>query len=121
MCLLGMGTWFGCIAVVSANAADFDRLPDPTRPYAGPVTTAPSPEAMGPVLQSTMISPVVRRAVINGRSYRVGDRIDGSVVTDIQSYEVTLMRGGRESRLRLLPRLVKEPKVPPGKPSGNNG
>lgn len=119
--LLSMGLWFGYIAPTSVHAADLGPLPDPTRPYTGSAAGAPPPEATGPVLQSTIISPVDRRAVISGRSYRVGDRVDGAVVADIQSYEVTLKRGGRESRLRLLPRLVKDPKVPPSKTPGNNG
>lgn len=119
--LLGMGAWFGCAAAMAASPADLKGLTDPTRPYTGPATAAPPPESTGPVLQSTMISPVARRAVISGRSYRVGDRIDGAVVMDIQPYEVTFKRGNRETRLRLSPKLVKEPKTPQGKTSGKDG
>ncbi|MCK7577903.1 MAG: hypothetical protein MZV65_20445 [Chromatiales bacterium] len=35
----------------------------------------------------------------------VGDRVGDAVVVDIRPYEVILNRGGRESRLRLVPRL----------------
>ena len=52
--------------------------------------------ATGPELQSTMISPTFRRAIISGRTYKQGDQIDGAVVADIQPYEVTLKQGGRE-------------------------
>lgn len=83
-------------------------LSDPTQPQTGEVFIAAKPvEPTGPVLQSTMISPTLRRAVISGRSYKVGDRFDGAVIADIQPYEVTLRREGRETRLRLLPRLAK--------------
>lgn len=68
-----------------------------------------------------MISTALRRAVIDGRSYKLGDRVDDAVLTDIQPYEVTLRRGNRETRLRLLPKLVKEPKAVPGKTPGNDG
>lgn len=82
-------------------------LPDPTRPpaFAGEATTAAH---AGPVLQSTIIAHGHRRAVISGRTYAVGDRVDGALITDIAPYEVTLERGGREFRLRLLPRLDRD-------------
>ncbi len=120
--MAGAGAAFGCAAAMAASALDLKGLSDPTRPYTGgPAVTAPTPEASGPVLQSTMISPTDRRAVISGRSYRVGDKIDGAVITDIQPYEVTLKRGDRTNRLRMLPRLVKDPKASSVKASGGNG
>lgn len=109
-------------ASLASAGDDLDRLPDPTRPQVGAETLTESrPAATGPELQSTMISTALRRAVISGRSYKLGDRIDGAVLTDIQPYEVTLRRGNRETRLRLLPKLVKEPKALPGRTSGNDG
>lgn len=92
-------------------------LQDPTRPQFG-AAAKPSAAVEGPILQSTMISPTARRAVIGGRSYVVGDRFDGGVVADIQPYEVTLRKGTQTTRLRLLPRLIKEPKAASGKGSG---
>lgn len=103
-------------------ADELGNLPDPTRPQVGAEAPAPvQPVATGPELQSTMISTAFRRAVISGRTYRPGDRVDGAVLTDIQPYEVTLRRGTRETRLRLLPKLVKEPKDVPGRTPGNDG
>lgn len=87
-------------------AEDLRKLPDPTRPYTGQAVSGVL-SVTGPELQSTMISPTFRRAVINGRTYQQGDKIDGAVITNIQSYEVTLKQGGRETRLRLLPRLAR--------------
>ena len=87
-------------------AEELRTLPDPTRPYTGQVASGALP-VTGPELQSTMISPIFRRAVISGRTYQQGDKIDGAVITNIQSYEVTLKQGGRETRLRLLPRLAR--------------
>ncbi len=107
---------------VAHAVEDPGKLPDPTRPHqtgvAAPVTAREA--VTGPELQSTMISTVFRRAIISGRTYKVGDRIDGAVIADIQPYEVTLKQGGRETRLRLLPRLTKEPRISAEK-SGNDG
>lgn len=107
---------------VAHAVEDPGKLPDPTRPHqvgvASPVTAREA--VTGPELQSTMISTVFRRAIISGRTYKVGDKIDGAVIADIQPYEVTLKQGGRESRLRLLPRLTKEPRISAEK-SGNDG
>ncbi len=106
---------------VSHATEDLGKLPDPTRPHqagAAPVTALEA--VAGPELQSTMISTVFRRAIISGLTYKVGDRIDGAVIADIQPYEVTLKQGGRETRLRLLPRLTKEPRISAEK-SGNDG
>jgi hypothetical protein len=83
-------------------------LVDPTRPSYVSVSAATSAQRSGPVLQSTLISASQRHAVISGRSYAVGDKLGGAVIIDIEPYEVVLKRAGRESRLRLLPRLAKE-------------
>lgn len=96
---------------------ELGKLSDPTRPHQlgvdAPASTREA--ATGPELQSTMISATFRRAIISGRTYKLGDRMEGAVITGIQPYEVTLKQGGRETRLRLLPRLTKEPGVSTGK------
>ena len=102
---------------VSQAAEDVRQLPDPTRPYQpGTAPVGAQETATGPELQSTMISLTFRRAVISGRTYKQGDKIDGAVIMSIQPYEVTLKQDGRETRLRLLPRLTKEPDVSAKKP-----
>jgi hypothetical protein len=76
------------------------------------------------MLQSTFISTSQRRAVISGKTYTVGDKFGGGVIADIQPYEVVLKQAGRETRLRLLPKLVKETyvvKVPANSQEGGNG
>lgn len=109
-------------AAPALAADDLGKLPDPTRPpQIGPETTTARLPVTGPELQSTMISTAFRRAIISGRSYKVGDRVDGAVLADIQPYEVVLKRGGRETRLRLLPRLVKEPTALPDRTPGKDG
>lgn len=97
------------------------KLADPTRPATEPALAAAPVATTGPVLQSILISPTRRRAVIGGRTYKLGDKINGAVVADIQSYEVTLRQGQRETRLRLFPRLVKEPNAIPANKAGKGG
>ena len=110
--------WLWALAVAAAPGEDLSRLQDPTRPQTGFTLEASAPATDGPVLQSTLISPTARRATIGGRSYKVGDRVDGGVVTDIQPYEVTLRQGTQFTYLRLLPKLMREPKATSGKGPG---
>ena len=106
-------------------AAGLAGLVDPTQPaYAVVVGTATVAKPTGPELQSTFVSTSQRRAVISGKSYRVGDKFGGGTITDIQPYEVVLKKADRETRLRLLPKLAKEMhmvKMPAdGQEGGNN-
>ncbi|MHB8622271.1 MAG: hypothetical protein ACYC9J_10090 [Sulfuricaulis sp.] len=97
----------GLVSVTSANDA-LSGLPDPTRPSYVSVTAGAKVPWAGPELQSTFISTSRRRAVISGRSYKVGDKFGGGIITEIQPYEVVWKQAGREKRLRLLPRLAKQ-------------
>jgi hypothetical protein len=90
-------------------ADDFAGLADPTQPAYGMTTGKGAAAApAGSALQSTFVSASQRRAVINGRTYRVGDKYGGGTITDIQPYEVVVKQANRESRLRLLPKLAKQ-------------
>lgn len=97
---------FACAAAVVATAttaaAGWD-LPDPTRPsyIAG---------GDGLTLQSIIVSPGRRLAVIDGRAVKIGDRVGGAVVIDIRPYEVRLRRGGKEIALPLLSPLATKKK-----------
>jgi hypothetical protein len=81
---------------------------DPTRPFDGAPRVRSAPVPSGPVLQATRVSSVQKLAVISGRTVSVGDTVDGAVVTDIRPYEVVLEKNGRETTLRMIPRLEKE-------------
>jgi hypothetical protein len=108
--------------VNAAGSEEYGRLSDPTRPQVGVYVSQPVDNvASGPTLQATRISPASRRAMIDGRFYGIGDRINGTVVTDIQPYEVTLKGHTQVTRLRLLPRVAKDPKVLPGKSGDKDG
>ena len=113
----------GFVAGSQANDS-LAGLADPTQPtYSGTSGGSAAYKPTGPMLQSTFISTSRRRAVISGKTYAVGDKFGGGVITDIQPYEVVLKQAGRETRLRLLPRLAKEinlVKVPANSQEGGN-
>jgi hypothetical protein len=71
-------------------------LVDPTRPNFG---TSVRP---GYRLESVLVSPVRRTAMINGRRLAVGDWIGRARVVHIDDRGVQLMRDGKIVRLRLI-------------------
>jgi len=114
------------LAGIATNslADDFAGLADPTQPAYGKATGAGAATSpTGSALQSTFVSASQRRAVINGRTYRIGDKFGGGMITDIQPYEVVVKQANRETHLRLLPKLAKEThiiKVPANSQEGGN-
>jgi len=98
------------VNTVSLKAA----LVDPTRPPSwGSATVAPRATARrrGLQLQTTLVSPSRRMAIINGRSYSIGSRIGTATIIEIKPFEVTLQKAGKKTRLRLLPRVTRTPPV----------
>lgn len=95
-----------------AGAIGVGELPDPTRPLGGRAAAparAPAPVQPAPdVLQSILVSPQRRLAVISGRMVGVGDRVGDSEVVEILPYEVVLQRSGQQVRMRLMSRLNKQ-------------
>jgi MSHA biogenesis protein MshK len=92
-----------CLASGSRVSAESDLsvLPDPTRP-AG-VSDVESIRNRG--LTEIRITPHNRSAVIDGRTVRIGDTVNGAVVSDIRPDEVVLKRGEQLSTMRLMPQL----------------
>ncbi len=82
-----------------AGADAFDQWSDPTRPYTAPAES----DRSGLQLQYTMVSPQRRVAVINGRRYETGARVDGWELAAIDATEVVLRDGAKEKRLQLVP------------------
>ncbi len=55
------------------------------------------------VLQSTLVAPDRRLAIINGKTLYVGGRVADAEIIEISPHQVTLLRSGVREVLRLLP------------------
>ena len=97
------------VVVVPALApASAQELADPTRP---PNAPAPGQDA-GPVgtqLQSVLIAPGRRRAIINGKSVALGESVGEAKVVRISETEVVLQKGDETEVLKLFPGVEKQP------------
>lgn len=105
-----------CVAAaLMAQVADVpaEVLPDPTQPPAGLVAdpgaapAAVANAATGPVLQSVLISPERKSAIIGGKTVGVGDRYGDAQVVGIGEGEVVLKSGNKLRTLRLFPEVTK--------------
>ncbi len=85
-----------------------EMLTDPTRPpVVLGVRGADTSVASGPVLQSVLISPMRRVAVISGHTVRVGDKVEGMTVVRIMDGAVALQDGKTVKILKLFPGIDK--------------
>lgn len=91
--------------LVLAAMAQAENLPDPTKPPVGYAQGAAA--GSGPVLQSILISPTRRVAVISGKTLHVGESFDDAKVVSISDNEVVMKSGGGKQVLRLYPILRK--------------
>jgi len=111
--LIGGGAW-AVFCLLPALPAVAENLPDPTRPPAnlganGQLTAA-KPETPGPVLQSILIAPDRRIAIISGKALRVGEKFGDAQVIAISENEVVLQignnkQGNNRQVLNLYPSL----------------
>lgn len=63
----------------------------------------------GPVLQSVLISPTRKVAIINGETLRQGEKFGASRVVKITESEVVLQSGHETKVLKLFPKIEKRP------------
>lgn len=92
----------------STQAAPFA---DPTQP---PMQRGPGDAgtATGQRIESILIAPDRRVAVINGQQVTIGSRVGSGVVVRITETEVVLRRDDGEQTLKLFPELVRESTAP---------
>ena len=101
--LLGM-----LLAASAANGAPFaDPMRPPTVMDHVPSSTGSSTE--GPRLESVLIAPDRRIAVVNGQQVVVGAKIAGGEVVRITESEVVIRDAGSEQTLKLMPGLERTP------------
>lgn len=103
-----------CLAMATIGLAYGETLPDPTRPPAGfnlaVGAAAPAQEALAPlVLESVLIHPDARIAIINGERLTLGQKIRGLRLVRIADAEVVLLEGSERRTLKLYPGVRKKP------------
>jgi MSHA biogenesis protein MshK len=89
-------------------------MTDPTRPpgfAAGEPDTGADPGS-GPVLQSVMISPTRKAAIISGEMVRVGEKYGDAVLIKVAENEVVLKSGETTQVLKMYPGVEKREIVP---------
>jgi MSHA biogenesis protein MshK len=96
-------------------AAHAQTLRDPTRPPgAAAARGAPMAEG-GLVLQSILLSPQRKAAVISGKVIGPGESVDGYMLVGISEGEAVLKNGDKIRRLRLYPAVdMKHQREPQG-------
>ena len=92
---------------------------DPTRPPSGIFTDMPDDSAPGNELQSVMISPTRRAAIISGVVVELGAKYGDAVLMRVAEDEVVLRRGNSRQVLKLYPAVerVDVARAVPGAPA----
>jgi MSHA biogenesis protein MshK len=99
--LIGLG-------LLAAGAAFAQGLSDPMRPPSMAKDYVRS-EPAASRLQSVLISPGRKLAVIDGRTVALGERVGDATLVAIAPTQVTLQTGGTYQTLKLHPGIEKKP------------
>jgi MSHA biogenesis protein MshK len=91
-------------ALLFTGGVEAASFADPTRPATFTPGAAPAPSGR-PRLESVLIAPDRRLAVISGQRVQVGDRIGGAQVVSITESAVVLRSGEAAETLLLFPQL----------------
>jgi MSHA biogenesis protein MshK len=103
-----------CLALAAGTAAA-QLTNDPTRPpvgYAAESPEIPAAEPGGPRLQSVLISPSHKAAIISGVMVKEGDKFGDAVLVKVAESEVVLKSAGASQVLKLYPGVEKREIVP---------
>ena len=95
------------VCMVAASAVPAQALRDPTRPAAASGKGAANAEQSGWVLQSVLISPERRYAIINGEVVPLGGSIAGAELVAVTAERVTLRTSQGLRVVHLFPDVVR--------------
>jgi MSHA biogenesis protein MshK len=99
------------LGVSAASLAHAAPFADPTRPPNALADEGISATTPGPRLESVLIAPDRRLAVISGEQVRLGGKYGEGQVVRITESEVVIRNGGTTETLRLLPEVQKRPRA----------
>jgi hypothetical protein len=94
-----------CACVTAASAFAEPPVRDPMQPFvavagepSGGTSATPAPRFR---LTAVLIAPSRRVAIVNGRPYQEGQRVDGAEIVSIEAHDVRLRDGKAELILHL--------------------
>ena len=101
-----------CLALLAPGTALAQLGSDPTRPPTGYATEGPDAEGTsdggsGMTLQSVLISPTQKAAIISGVMVKLGDKYGDAVLVKVAETEVVLKSGTASQVLKLYPGVEK--------------
>jgi MSHA biogenesis protein MshK len=100
----------GIAFAVAVPLAQAQALSDPTRPPGAAAMASPdAPQATELQLQTILLSPQRKLAVINGQTVKIGERVGDATLVTISETGVVLKRGEETQTVRLLPGLERKP------------
>lgn len=97
----------GVVLALMPAVALTQAMSDPTRPPTGYAEADAGAAAGGPVLQSVMIAPTLKAAIINGEMVKLGGKFGSARLVKITESEVVLKEGGESQILKLYPGVEK--------------
>jgi MSHA biogenesis protein MshK len=111
-----------CLALVSGTALA-QVANDPTRPSTGYATESaePAADAGGLTLQSILISPSHKAAIISGVMVKEGEKLGDAVLVKVAESEVVLRTAGVSQVLKLYPGVDKRELEPVDKGAARRG
>ena len=95
------------LAPVAVGAAFAQGMVDPTRPPGSYAASGDGAAAGGPVLQSVMLSPGRKVAVISGETVILGGRYGSARLVRLTESEAVLKDGPETTVLRMFPLVEK--------------
>ena len=98
----------GAVLALMPTVAAAQITTDPTRPATGFAAEAPEGAAAGNQLQSVMISPTRKAAIINGVVVELGQKYGDAVLMRVAEDEVELRSGDSRQVLKLHPAVEKK-------------
>jgi MSHA biogenesis protein MshK len=105
-----------CVLALAFGPAEAQTLRDPMRPPGASAPADAGAEAQGGEgqgasvrLQSILLSPGRKFAVINGQEVRLGGRVGDATLIAISETGVVLKRGDERQSVQLLPGVEKKP------------
>jgi len=108
---------------LAPTAAGAQALGDPTRPPAsfGGAYDTDADAGGGTVLQSVIISPTNKAAIISGVMVKLGEKYGDAVLVKVAENEVVLKTGATSQTLKLLPGIEKREPAAATKSGARNG